>query len=140
MHSAPAVTYPVGRSRFALAFLAFAWLAGGTGIALWRMKTAPTSMPMFIATAAILIPGAMALRGWLRSPQGMLAWNGEGWTWAANGQGEPGTPDAVLDLQSIVLLRWNCGNKSQWLWLERALLPSRWDDLRRAVYSRVPKP
>jgi len=140
MHSAPSVSYPVGRSRFALAFLFLAWVAGVAGLALWRAQTAPKSLAMFMGAAAILVPAAFAIRGWVRSPQGTLAWNGEGWTWKSSGDGEPGTPEAVLDFQAIVLLRWSSGRATRWLWLERGALPARWDDLRRAVYSRVPKP
>jgi hypothetical protein len=140
MHSAPSVSYPVGRSRFALAFLAVAWLAGVAGLVAWRMQVAASPLQDLAAAAAILVPGVVALRGWLRSPEGTLSWDGEGWTWASGRAGESGSPDAVLDIQRVLLLRWKGGTITRWLWLERAMQPARWDDLRRAVYSRVPKP
>lgn len=44
----------------------------------------------------------------------------------------------ALDLQGCVLLRWRAGRGAVgWLWLDRASAPARWDDLRRAVYSRA---
>ena len=140
MHGAPSVTYPVGRSRFALGAIALAWLAGVIGLAAWRLQVAATPAQVLVAAAAILIPGFFAVHGWLRSPQGTLSWNGEGWEWATAAMGESGSPHAVFDTQRILLLRWHSPGVTRWLWLERGDHPALWDDLRRAVYSRAPKP
>jgi toxin CptA len=48
-----------------------------------------------------------------------------------------GRVQVSLDLQQCVLLRWSAGRTPHWLWLERRQRPERWDDLRRAVYSRA---
>jgi hypothetical protein len=140
MHSAPSVTYPVGRSRFALAFVVLAWLAGAAGVAAWRIGVAAPALQVFAAVAAVVAFGAAALHGWLRSPAGTLSWDGAGWTWSGPAGAESGSPRTVLDAQRVMLLRWDCGRTTRWLWLERAMQPSSWDDLRRAVYSRVPTP
>lgn len=140
MHSAPSVSYPVGRSRFALLVVVVAWIAGAAGIAAWRLQVAATPLQVAVAAAALLVPGAIALRAWARSPHGTLSWNGEGWTWSAGADGEPGSAQAVVDVQRVLLLRWHSGRTTRWFWVERAMQPSRWDDLRRAVYSRAPKP
>jgi toxin CptA len=137
MHNAPSVSYPVGRSRFALAFIAVAWLAGAAGLLAWALQVAPTPLQVLVATAAMLVPGAVAMLGWLHSAKGVIAWNGEGWTWSG---AEPGTPEAVLDLQRVMLLRWSAAPRTRWFWLERSSHPALWDDLRRAVYSRAPNP
>ena len=137
MHSAPSVSYPVGRSRFSLAFIAITWLLGAAGLMAWGLQAAPTPSQVLVAVAAVLLPGAVAMRGWMHSAQGVLDWNGEGWTWSGT---EPGTPQAVLDLQRAMLLRWSAGRRTRWVWLERSAKPSHWDDLRRAVYSRAPTP
>ncbi|HUR87818.1 MAG TPA: hypothetical protein VMZ74_01900 [Ramlibacter sp.] len=139
MHGAPSVSYPVGRSRFALGVLASAWLAGVAGLIAWRVQVPATPLQVLVAVAAVLVPGAFALRSWLRSPRGMLSWTGDDWTFSA-GATESGSPGAVLDAQRVMLVRWSSGKMTRWLWLERGTQPSRWDDLRRAVYSRAPKP
>jgi hypothetical protein len=42
----------------------------------------------------------------------------------------------ALDLQSAMLLRLdNPAGAIWWLWVERAALPGRWLDMRRAVYA-----
>jgi hypothetical protein len=92
---------------------------------------------MAAAIVCMLTAGAVALRGWIRSPAGVLAWNGEGWTWKGEGVAEPGEPECVLDLQRTMLLHWAAHARSRWLWAERGGEAARWDDLRRAVYSRA---
>ena len=137
MHNAPSVTYPVGRSRLAGGFLAVAWLAGAAGIAAWCLQVHPSAPRMAAGLGTVIVAGAFALRGWTRSPWGVLAWNGEGWTWKGEGVAEPGEPECVLDLQHTMLLRWDARGRSRWLCAEHGSDPLRWDDLRRAVYSRA---
>lgn len=139
MHSAPSVSYPVGRSRFALLVAAVAWLAGAAGIVAWRLHVPASLLESLAVVAVVVAGGAIAWRAWARSPIGTLSWDGSAWTWSA-GAAETGSVQAVLDIQRVMLLRWEAGRVTRWLWLERAMQPSRWDDVRRAVYSRVPKP
>ena len=140
MHSAPAVSYPVGRSRFALLLAAVAWLAGVAGVVAWRMQVPASLTESLVVAFAVVAGGAAAFHGWARSPTGTLSWDGADWTWSAAAGAEAGSVQAVLDIQRVMLLRWNAGRVTRWLWLERAMRPSSWDDVRRAVYSRVPKP
>lgn len=138
MHNAPAVSYPAGRCASAGAALAAIWLAGAAGIVLWAAQARVAPMAFAIACAALLAGGGWAGRAWLRSPVGTLSWDGQGWTWAAaEGAQAAGTPELALDAQRILLLRWQGPGRAQWLWLQRRTLPARWDDLRRAVYSRA---
>ena len=134
MHSAPSVRYPVGRSPFAGAFLLLTWLLGAVAAVLWWAQDDGWRP----ATAALLLAcvGAAAAWGWWHSPVGTLAWDGEGWNWSTPAGLEAGEPDPCLDLQHRLLVRWN-GTRRRWLWLERASGAERWDDLRRAVYSRA---
>ena len=140
MHAAPSVSYPVGRSRFALGLIATLWVAGAAGLVAWWLQVAAAPLQVLVATSAALVAGAVALRGWLRSPRGTISWNGEDWTWSAAATGESGVSQPVLDLQRVMLLRWDSAGATRWFWLERGMQPARWDDLRRAVYSRAPKP
>jgi toxin CptA len=138
MHGAPSVSYPVGRSRFAGAFIAAAWLFAAAGLALWASQVNPSTARMAGAGCVLVAAGAIGLRGWMRSPGGQLAWDGEGWRWLDAARAEGGEPFATLDLQRVLLLRWQPqGGSGRWLWAERASQPSSWDDLRRAVYSRA---
>jgi hypothetical protein len=134
MHSAPSVTYPVGRSLFALWLLLLAWLAGAAALALWWGSGASGGR-LGIAALLCLASGTWAGLAWWRSPAGMLAWDGEGWSWAGGAGG--GRLEVSLDLQRAMLVRWAGAGASRWFWLERASRPERWDDLRRAVYSRA---
>lgn len=137
MHAAPSVSYPVGRSRFALAALALAWLAALAVALLWTVQVQEAGWRQGLAWAAAGCGGLVALGGWLRSPAGTLAWDG-GWRWTpALGAPEEGRPELALDLQSRLLLRWRAdGGAVHWLVAERDTAAVHWDALRRAVYSR----
>jgi hypothetical protein len=133
MHSAPSVTYPVGRSRLAGWLCLAAWLLGASVVALWAWQAGEPGWRQALALAALAAAGLWSLRRWVQSPAGELAWDGRAWNWAGGG-----TVAVCLDLQSLVLLRWQGeAGSAQWLWLERSLSPGRWDALRRAVYSRA---
>lgn len=140
LHSAPSVIYPLGRSRYLgwLSGLAWALAALLTG-AWWFLAAAADSRPWWGLTA-LLLAGAVMLRGWQRSPVGQLSWDGQHWAWESAGYlggGSLAAPQVMLDLQSAVLLRLdNRAGASWWLWAERAALPPRWLDLRRAIYAR----
>lgn len=137
MHNAPAVSYPAGRCASAGAALAAIWLAGAAGIVLWAVQARIAPAAFAIACAALLTSGGWAARAWLRSPVGTLSWDGQGWSWTGDAGAQAGRPELALDAQRILLLRWQGPGGTQWLWLERGALPARWDDLRRAVYSRA---
>lgn len=131
MHNAPSVSYPVGRCRFAAALVSLAWLAGGAGLGMWIAQAQVSAWQLASACAVWLASGALAVLAWLRSPEGVLAWDGREWTWEGGRLGGP--PAAVLDLQEWLFLR--VQGLPRWLWLERGRAPLRWDALRRAVYS-----
>ena len=134
MHNAPSVSYPAGRSRFAAALLAAVWLAGCAAAALW-LRQAPFAWRPLAMCAALCAAGGFAAWQWWRSPAGVLAWDGQAWRWSAH-PGE-GSVTVALDLQRMMLLRWSAPGAARWLWLSRARGAQRWDDLRRAVYSRA---
>ena len=142
MHAAPSVSYPVGRSRFAGALLAAAWLLGAAVILAWTYSTAVPGWRQLLVACVLAASGFAALAGWLRSPAGILAWDGGGWTWQQGESGEAGRPELALDLQARMLLRWvpaqgSAPRRTRWLWAERDAAVSHWDALRRAVYSRA---
>ncbi|MDB5880339.1 MAG: hypothetical protein JWP43_217 [Ramlibacter sp.] len=134
MHSAPSVTYPVGRSRFAGTLLLAIWLAAAAVIGYWCTQVSGWRA----ATAALLwlASGLWAGAQWWRSATGAVAWDGENWNWSASRTAGTGMLEVSLDLQRSMLVRWAGNGASQWFWLERVSRAERWDDLRRAVYSR----
>jgi hypothetical protein len=134
MHNAPSVTYPVGRSRWGAALLALAWLAGVAVVLQWSRQDGVGAGPAVVAWAGVAGVGLAAARAWWRGPSGALAWDGANWRWEA---GPPGRVQVGLDLQAFLLVHWRAAGGARWLWLERAACPERWDDLRRAVYSRA---
>jgi len=136
MHNAPSVSYPVGRSFFPALALAALWLLGAAATAAWAWQAGVSTAARLLAGAVLALAGLGALGFWRRMPEGELAWDGERWTWPSGAAGE-GVLAVGLDLQRALLLRWQGGRAAQWLWLERSRAPQRWDDLRRAVYSRA---
>ncbi len=113
-----------------------AWLLGCLAAALWQFhRPAPLRLAAMLATLAAA--GAWAAWSWWRTPSGTLTWDGQNWTWSARSEGDAASVEVALDLQRALLLRWNAGDASQWIWLHRNTLAERWDDLRRAVYSRA---
>jgi hypothetical protein len=137
MHSAPSVSYPLGRSRFAAALLLLALLLGGAVTALWWFQSQSPGWRLGGAWLVLAAVGAFAGWNWWDCARGNLAWDGETWTWSSDRLVQTGVVEVRLDLQRWLLLRWTSGNASQWFWLDRAGRRERWDDLRRAVYSRA---
>ncbi|HYD74830.1 hypothetical protein [Ramlibacter sp.] len=129
----------MGRSAFLGLLVALVWGAGALACAAWAWQGAsPARLAAGLAASASA--GAWAARWWWRQPDGWLSWDGSGWTWSP-GEGQPadgvGQLDAVLDLQSALLLRWSGPGPTTWFWAERRRLPARWAAMRRAVYSRA---
>ncbi|HWI80691.1 hypothetical protein [Ramlibacter sp.] len=138
MHDAPSVSYPVGRSRWGAALLALAWLAGVAAVLAWSLQPQVAAWRLAAAWSAVIGAGALALRQYRRAPAGILAWDGASWSWSeGSGPAASGRLRLSLDLQQILLVHWRGDRGSRWIWLERASRRERWDDLRRAVYSRA---
>jgi toxin CptA len=139
MHSAPSVTYPVGRCHFEALLMAAAWLAGAASLAAWIVHAPGASWRPLLAAALLAATAAVAIRHWRGAAEGQLAWNGEAWHLDAAGGSSPGRVEAVLDLQNRLLVRWlpaEAGERARaWSWLERKRAPAHWDALRRTVYS-----
>ena len=137
MHNAPSVTYPVGRSRFSAAVLSVLWSLGAVATALGGLQAPAPAWRWGAAAALLALAGLLAVRSWRRQPCGLLAWDGQDWSWMVAGDLEAGVPEVCLDLQRRMLVRWVGDGAIRWLWLEQAGSPAHWDDLRRAVYSRA---
>lgn len=138
-HHAPSVIYPLGRSRCQGYLLLGLWVAGSLSVMLWLYGSRAMDWRPFLAVASISLAGLAAYIGWKNSPVGQLAWDGQFWRWEGPGY-QTGVAvqklSVVVDFQNLLLLRLeNQAHAHLWLWAERKVLPERWLDLRRAVYS-----
>jgi toxin CptA len=154
MHSAPSVTYPVGRCAVHGAVLAvlsaLGLLALGLLVALWPLAGAAW---LWAGGAVWLLWSVWALHSWWCSPCGQLQWDaratsatalpGErsgGWRWhrADLFAADLERVEWVLDAQRTLLLRLHPRDERvRWVWLEFRRDPGHWDDLRRALTSHA---
>ncbi len=132
MRSAPAVYFLVARSRWHLGLLlvltvwtwavVVCWLAD---VDFWRWLA---------EISVVLLTNALAWRSWQTAPRGLLRWDGQQWHWRGR---NPGRVTVQLDLQSVLLLRWQAQTGDLlWLWLEQRMAPAHWQALRCAVFAR----
>lgn len=159
MHSAPAVSFPVGRSRFYAWFLGTAWLAGAAACAYWGAVMDAGGWRHGLALAMPVIAGVSAgvsWSSWQRQMGGTLRWDGLRWRMempAAKSAMAPVSEQASapaltpqlslpgelavhLDFQSFLLLSLHFDNGGiRWLWLDQSANPAFWQPLRRAVHS-----
>ncbi len=136
MHSAPAVSYPVGRSAFYACLLGLTSLAGVLAGLLWRHQTDPAVWRQWLFAATVFGTAVAAWRAWRHSPCGTLQWDGRGWSLMLAGASRGAAVTVHLDLQWCLLLALRTDNGSRsWLWLERWRDVALWNALRRAVFS-----
>jgi len=138
---APAVQFPTAVRSVWLATVLGLWSVAGFSVLLaWSWVGASAHPAWFLGAAFVLwlVASGMAWHFWSGLPAGILAWDGEVWTLQC--APEPmlcGTLTVHLDLQRRMAVRLAAADGScRWIWLEQHRGPSRWGDLRRAVYSR----
>lgn len=142
MHSAPSVTYPVGRSRGAGRILIAAWALGAccAGVSCYLLDGAGWRQALLVLS--VLFSGVAAGLALRADGAGELRFDGLGWSLAGADPGRgahAARATVALDLQSLLLLRLaEPGRGARWVWAEQRAMPERWRDLRRAVYSRAP--
>ena len=138
MHSAPAVIYPVGRSRFQGWLLGLLGLGGAIAGLLWRYQSEPAGWRQWLFALTLICACALAADAWRRSPRGSLRWDGQAWSWTSVDRSACGVLAVHLDLQSLLLLslRLDCGARI-WFWPQRGTEVTAWNALRRAVFCRA---
>ncbi len=138
MHSAPAVSFPVGRSRFQGLAAASIWLAAAVLGAFWFDQQGLVGWRQGVLLAVLLGTGAVAARAWRLAPAGVLRWDGQAWCWEAGGAAVGGVLAVQLDFQKFLLLRLrDDAGAPHWLWLEQSKEPARWAALRRAACAHA---
>lgn len=137
MHNAPSVSYPVGRSLVAGGIAAAVWSLGVLVAVQWILQSQVSGWRLGVAGIVLAFGATAAGWNWWIAPRGTLSWDGQSWVWTDAGGTDVGAVEVRLDLQRCLLLRFRSHPASRWLWLERSHCAERWDDLRRAVYSRA---
>jgi hypothetical protein len=137
MHNAPAVSYPVGRSRFHGFLLVLVGLCGAVGGLVWNHQVHPVGWLQWFYVVTLALTCFAAGRVSLRKPKGSLQWNGQAWSWICGQRSNSGALTAHLDLPfcTALSLRTDVGTRI-WLWPERRIEAVRWNGLRQAVFSR----
>ncbi|HSV58345.1 MAG TPA: hypothetical protein VLJ19_05545 [Variovorax sp.] len=139
MHSAPAVSYPVGRSRLARRFVLSLWSLGAAGVVAWCLQFSGPPWRTALLLVALLVAGMAAWRVVRLGEGTQLQWDGQQWSCAGSWQLTGASASVHLDLQSLLLVRLHApGQAAAWLWLERGAFPARWLDLRRALHAAAP--
>ena len=143
MHSAPAVVFPVGRSRFQRLFFTFVLAVGFAACITWTQSVAIVDWRQGLCCLLLLVAGLGALRGLQQPDTALLAWDGQNWQIQKllGSTSEPGQLLVRLDLQFFMLLEFRTESASaHWFWLDRVAAPGKWLALRRAAYGRLRKP
>ena len=152
MHNAPAVSFPVGRSRFQAWVLGVGWLTGAAVCAYWGSVTDALGWRHGLALATLLGAGAAACAGWQRQVRGSLHWDGVCWRLEmaalaprlASMSAATSAPTSALtgdlavhlDFQGFLLLSMRLENGGvRWLWLDPCAELTHWQAFRRAVHS-----
>lgn len=136
MHSAPSVNFPVGRSRFQGLLICLLSLLGAITGLLWQAQLDLSAWRLWLFVVTYVTTCALAAEMWRRSPQGILRWDGQTWSWTVGQSAWIGSLTVHLDLQNFLLVSL-CPDQGTriWLWPERRAHAGRWLDLRRAVFS-----
>jgi toxin CptA len=145
MHYAPAVSFPVGRSRFQAGFILLFWLIAAGVQIVWASQLPPFDWRALAGGGLVLAVGIWAGYGWRKSAQGHVRWDGKSWSFEMTQLGaKPAEPKPValsnvLDFQwvMLLLLRFE-GGRAVWCWLDRPAKVADWLSLRRAVFARKP--
>jgi len=140
------VRCPVTRSGTAGIALATVIAASAVVIAAWWKSGSPADglSPVFLGFGLWSVTAALAALAWLRSPRGVLEWDGAQWWWTPAGTAlsvacqKP--PTVHLDLQRFLLVSVFPEGRRTWLALEKRQAPQRWSAFRRAVYSPARPP
>ncbi len=140
MHSAPSVSYPMGRSRFHGALVLLMALLVALTLLTWLLQVDELGARHLAAVLVWLACTAVAVLNWLKAPLGVLTWDGVAWIWTDGDKALPVQPEVTLDLQVVMLVRLGTGalRRGIWVWPERQVAPVRWLPLRRAVFGQQP--
>ena len=138
MHSAPAVSYPVGRSSFQGWLVGLLCLMGIISGLFWFYQSDPGGWRPWLFPLVMLCSCIVAVHAWSRSRQGRLRWDGQAWSWIQADRSVCGVLTVHLDLQFCLVVCLHLdGGTPIWLWPERSTEVAEWNALRQAVFGHA---
>jgi toxin CptA len=141
MHNAPPVTCRVGRSSFWLVLNATLWFVGAGVLGVWVTVSRLPLHGLPLLGLLMVLTAWMAWRSWRNMPEGVLSWHGDAWTWLPTGELSAVSLNTLAmhwDGQHAMVLKLQPTERPAfWLCVTRRGNPSKWHDVRRAVYSRA---
>ncbi|HSO45293.1 MAG TPA: hypothetical protein VLQ47_07210, partial [Rhodoferax sp.] len=136
MYNAPAVTYPMGRSRFQTGLTLAVVLAGGVAQAVWWLLSAAHGAGHLLGLLFWLVAGSWALWRLGRTAPAQLVWDGQGWSWCSGMTRLVVVPQVIVDAQdSLLLCLRPATGAARWAWPAQQAQPERWFALRRALFN-----
>lgn len=137
MHNAPAVSYPVGRSRFQAKLLSAVCLLGMLTCTVWFNQAQTPDWRQWLMLFGTLVTPIATYWQWRQTVTGQLAWEGLNWSWTESEVVVTVQLAKILDVQHamLLMLRSTHGAQFFWIWVERDASPARWLALRRAVHQ-----
>jgi hypothetical protein len=137
MHNAPAVSYPVGRSRFQAKLFSVVSLLGMLTCTAWFNQAQSPDWRQWLMLFGTVVAVMATYLQWRKTVTGQLAWEGTNWSWTESEAVVPVQLVLILDVQQtmLLMLRGARGARGFWIWVERDASPTRWLALRRAVHQ-----
>ncbi len=136
MFNAPAVSYPVGRSRFQTELTLAVVLASGLAQVLWWLMSDGREMAHLLGLLIWLVATGWAFWRLWHTATAKLVWNGQGWSWCCALTSQPVVPQVIVDVQHSLLLCLRPVNGSAWwVWPAQQTQPALWLALRRALFN-----
>jgi toxin CptA len=141
MHNAPAVSYPVGRSRFQAALTLAVLLAGAAAQAVWWLMATEHGLGHVLGILFWCVTCVWAIwRVWHTAPAELL-WDGQCWRWRSGASSLAVVPQVIVDGQHHLLLCLRTPTASAlWAWPAYRVQPERWLALRRALFQPSSRP
>ena len=146
MHSAPSVSYPVGRFVVwcALQVSSVLVLAGVATVMTWQAHQ--RLLPVLAIGAAGLLSAGWLWHAWRATPAGVLAWaqgrdgrSAGAWFWRSD---DTDAIERVVELSVMLLLKNQmclsiqvAGQPRRTVWLSAASAPVRWHGMRQALWA-----
>lgn len=137
MHRAPALSYPLGRSRFQGTLVASTCLAGALVGGLWWLASDALNWRHALFGFIWIMALVLAASSWWHAPAGTLRWDGQDWHWMGRTEFVTGRVGVHLDLQfCLVLSLQPPSGRCLWLFPQRRSDAPQWNALRRALFAR----
>lgn len=137
MHNAPAVSYPVGRSRFQGWLLSVVSLLTLLATIVWFNQADAVGWRQWLMLSGATLVLIGAWWQWQHAVTGQLVWDGVAWTWTETQASLPVQLTLIADAQRAMLLLLKGSDKGirRWIWVDQELSLTRWLPLRRAVHQ-----